>query len=164
MRIVPGYDMYMIDLMGNIYSSCQNGIKKMRARINKSGYLHLGLRKNNKQIDKTIHRLLAITYLGLQEKSSLVVNHLDGNKLNNWIGNLEVTTASQNVLHAHKTGLIQKLFGEDHPRHKLTFIQVREIRRLLPEQTQKEIAKLFNVSMSMISVIKRNLAWQGYIK
>ncbi len=54
-----------------------------------------------------IHRMVALTFLPepLEPVKILDVNHIDGDKLNNYIGNLEWATRSENCTHAYKTGL-----------------------------------------------------------
>lgn len=54
-----------------------------------------------------IHRLVAFTFIGIPEKDNMVVNHIDGNKTNSHLDNLEFITYSDNVKHAHKMGLIK---------------------------------------------------------
>ena len=53
----------------------------------------------------TVHRLVAITFLKQPSIESNQVNHIDGNKTNNCINNLEWCTARENILHAYATGL-----------------------------------------------------------
>lgn len=58
-----------------------------------------------------VHRLLAITFIGRpsrridKEYAQLEVNHIDGNRLNNDLTNLEWVTGNENIVHAHLTGL-----------------------------------------------------------
>jgi hypothetical protein len=51
-----------------------------------------------------LHRLLALAFIENIENKPFV-NHIDGNKLNNTLDNLEWVTSSENNLHAHKVGL-----------------------------------------------------------
>jgi hypothetical protein len=51
-----------------------------------------------------VHQLMMRAFVG--HPNGLVVNHKDGNKLNNTLENLEYVTNSENVLHAHKNGLM----------------------------------------------------------
>ncbi|CAE7513541.1 unnamed protein product [Symbiodinium necroappetens] len=51
-----------------------------------------------------VHRLVAATFLGKAESSELVVNHLDSNRANNHMENLEYATRSQNLSHAYRQG------------------------------------------------------------
>lgn len=57
-------------------------------------------RNHQKQI--TVHRLVMTTFKG---DSKLDINHVDGNKFNNHISNLEYITHSDNLKHAFKTGI-----------------------------------------------------------
>lgn len=72
--------------------------------IGKNGYKHVDLRKNGKGVKVAVHRLLATTFIPNPDQKR-TVNHLDGDKLNNTITNLEWATDSENVQHAYDTGL-----------------------------------------------------------
>lgn len=89
------------------------------------------------------HRLIWVLTHGQSEDTSLVLNHIDGNKLNNAISNLELVTHKRNINHAIQTGLIPVSKGEDRPNAKFTNEQVREFRRLyaLGEISIEEIAE-----------------------
>lgn len=68
------------------------------------GYYSVTLRVNNLYVKERVHRLVGFTFLeGYQEK--YVINHKDGNKLNNHISNLEWCTYKHNLKHAINTGL-----------------------------------------------------------
>ncbi len=106
--IYPGIDLsgkYLISNTGQIYSSKTKKILKQT--LNKStGYYGIcisnGGRKKKKMI-KT-HIAVAMTFVGGYKKG-LVVNHIDGNKTNNYYTNLEWVTNQENTIHAHKMGL-----------------------------------------------------------
>lgn len=65
---------------------------------------HVELWKNNKRKVKLIHRLVAETFIPNPEGKPQV-NHIDGNRMNNSVENLEWCTGSENSKHAYKTGL-----------------------------------------------------------
>ena len=68
------------------------------------GYLNIRLSKNNIRKTYSVHRLVAEAFISnLEAKGE--VNHIDGNKQNNNINNLEWVTSSENQLHAYKNGL-----------------------------------------------------------
>ena len=72
----------------------------------KSGYLRLTLRVDEKKVRVLLHRLVAELFLDSREGKS-VINHLDGDKLNNNATNLEWCTHSENSKHAVSLGLIK---------------------------------------------------------
>lgn len=69
-----------------------------------NGYLYVDLRKDGKGTKVALHRLLALTFIENPE-NKYTVNHIDGNKLNNTLENLEWNTVAENTQHAYDTGL-----------------------------------------------------------
>lgn len=77
----------------------------LKSWVQNSGYEVVSLRLNGKTKDFLVHRLIGKTFLeNFSEK--LDINHIDGNKRNNCLSNLEVCTRSYNILHARKIGLV----------------------------------------------------------
>jgi hypothetical protein len=103
-----------------------------------SGYIYL--RVNIKKY--ALHRLVALTFLeNIYNKP--FVNHIDGNKLNNNVNNLEWVTCSENNLHSHKIGLTNG--------HKRKIIQCDlEMNEIKKFDTIKEAGLLLNISYSCI--------------
>lgn len=76
-------------------------IRDKAIHLNNKGYKYVTLDKNKKFL---IHRLLAIAFIpNLENKPN--INHIDGNRLNNSLDNLEWCTQQENMMHAHATGL-----------------------------------------------------------
>lgn len=71
---------------------------------NKLGYSQVSLSKHDKQHSRRVHRLVAEAFI-LNPDKKTQVNHINGNKDNNKVENLEWCTKSENELHAYKTGL-----------------------------------------------------------
>lgn len=87
------------------------------------------------------------------------INHIDCNKQNNMVENLEWVTTQENQTHAMDNGLYKVL--DNHPRTNLTLEQVVEIKNLLSQnKSPKEIATLFNVKRSCIYDIKLGRSWK----
>ena len=97
---------YLISANGEVFSEYKNIFFKYSTT--QHGYSSVTLSVNGKKIMKYIHRLVAEYYLGFQEKGGRVINHIDGNKQNNNISNLEIISSSENLLHAYKMGLKEK--------------------------------------------------------
>lgn len=167
---VIGFEgMYQVSNLGNVKSldrfvysgrnktRIQHG-KPKKPTINQDGYSYVLLYKNNKIKQSLNHRLAAIAFIPNPENKE-TVNHIDGDKNNNNISNLEWCTMSENVKHAWRTGLSKPKFGNKANNRKLTEKQVSEIKLLLGTITHKEIAIIYNVSRSAISMIACNKNW-----
>lgn len=100
---------YQISNLGNIKSlnyKRSNISKLLKFKKNKDFYPTILLSKNNISKRYTIHRLLAIHFIP-NPNNYKCVNHIDGNKLNYSLDNLEWCTHSQNTTHAFKIGLMK---------------------------------------------------------
>lgn len=98
---------YYIDIEGKCYNT---KTKKYLQGSIKRGYRVYEIRYNNKKYEYLAHRLVALYFLPRNEGKD-VVNHKDGNKLNNCLNNLEWVTMQENNIHAYETGLKQKTNG-----------------------------------------------------
>lgn len=93
---VPGYPSLGATRDGSIYRRYEQKWVKQKGH-NVNGYISISV--GHKM--RLAHRLVAITFLGLDERSGLVVNHLNLNKSDNRVENLEVCTPAHNTRHAH---------------------------------------------------------------
>lgn len=122
----------------------------------------------NSKVDKKgrhwkLSRLVAYLFVD-GYKSGLVVNHINGNKLDNHYKNLEWCTVSQNTQHAYDTGLIKKPIGEKNPRSKLNEFNVLAIYTLRNRFTYKELSSHYSVSDSTIFDIFKKRTWNHILK
>lgn len=112
---IQGYEnMYQVSDLGRIRSldrvnSLGQNIKgKIRkTRMDNRGYPIVRLSKEGKYKDLPIHRLVAIAFIPNPDNKE-TVNHIDGDKINWSIGNLEWMTTEENTKHAFNTGLNDK--------------------------------------------------------
>ena len=82
-------------------------VNNKKKTINKGGYVYYDLYKNQKRKRYFAHQLVYLTFIGDYDRK-LDINHIDCNKQNNEISNLELTTRSENMKHAVRNGLCKK--------------------------------------------------------
>ena len=99
---INGYDNYSISTNGQIRNDITGKIKAIR--VNRRGYPIVDLYLDGNRQTERIHRLVASTYISNPDNKPQI-NHIDGNKRNNDISNLEWCTASENMIHAFENGL-----------------------------------------------------------
>lgn len=103
---VSGYEgLYRISNSGKVYSCRRN--KEMRP-ADSNGYFIVCLCKNSNYKVKSVHRLVAEAFIPNTNNFN-VVNHIDGNKKNNRVDNLEWCTQKQNVRHCISMGQFSKM-------------------------------------------------------
>ena len=132
----------------------------LKPYISNKGYERLSLCNDNGVTNKLVHRLVLEAFKPHVNMGDLQVNHIDGDKLNNHLTNLEWVTGRDNILHAYDIGLIDKK-GERGSNAKLSNANVLEIlRRLDTGSSQREIALDYGVSKSCITKINRGYSWK----
>lgn len=111
--IIPEHPNYSISSCGRVKSfknrSKTGGI--MKPRLDRYGYYHIGIWEEDKKHHPTIHRLVAKSFIPNPDNLP-ALNHIDGNKTNNHISNLEWCSHQHNTQHAHSMGLCKT--GGDH--------------------------------------------------
>lgn len=130
----------------------------------KDGYLILGLYRNGKSKTVRVHRLVAKAFIenpyNLPE-----INHIDENKTNNHVENLEWCTTAYNLTYGHRLDYVR---GEKAPKAKLTHDQVKEIRRIYIKGDlqfgQSALSKKYGVSHPAIACIVKNKTWRHLLK
>lgn len=117
---IKGFEgIYQVSNMGNVRSldrtvHYKNGRKRfykgqiLAPHIETLGYLSVCLLKNSKRTYVRIHRLVADAFMTNNHQKP-EVNHIDGNKKNNAVSNLEYATHSENMQHAVKNGLKKRV-------------------------------------------------------
>lgn len=125
---------------------------------NGDGYLKYKLCINGKEKSVISHRLVANEFLE-NPFNKPQVNHKNGIKYDNRVDNLEWVTSSENVIHSLANNLKIPQKGSEHGMSKLTEKEVLEIRAIGRTKTLKEVGKMYNVDMSLISLILLNKIW-----
>lgn len=149
----------------SIFGELKGTWKKQQLKnqtTNRYGYKTSKLCKEGHCRRLTIHRLVAKAFLPNPENRRQV-NHIDGDKTNNRLDNLEWASHSENIRHAYATGLMNTdhLVGENSVNAKLTWEKVREIRKQLSEGARvKDLAQQYGVSSGTITYIKQQKTWK----
>lgn len=107
--VVDFEGLYQVSNKGNFrrHENSNFKTKERTLHLNRLGYLYATLSKKGKSVKKTVHQLVARAFIPNFEYGD-VVNHIDGNKLNNWVSNLEKSNHQDNNIHSYTTGLRSK--------------------------------------------------------
>ena len=160
-KSIPGYEnLYEVDEEGYVYSLRKGIIIKPVQMQN--GYLYAHLCNGKKTKFVRIHRLVAEAFLPNPNKYGQV-NHINGNKHDNRVANLEWCDGYQNMSHAIANGLF-KPKGEDNPACKLSAEIVKQIRKEYQHGSHdfgtRALGKKYGVSSVMIGKIVRGENWK----
>lgn len=156
-------DKFEISTYGNLRNKQTGTIYKLV--IDNHGYLGtvvtLGSKNNIKKI--FAHIAVADTFIP-NPYNRPVINHIDGNKTNNKIDNLEWCTIQENNIHAIQNNL-HKIYGADNPNNKLSKENVQYIRKNYKPYSKihgsRALAKKFNVAHQTILSIVNNKTWKN---
>lgn len=145
-RDIPGFPDYQAGDRGRIRSRKTGAWQVLRQTPHRgNGYLVISPRVGGRYVTRSVHRLVTLAFFG--DAAGRDVNHINGNKHDNRLDNLEYLSRGENHRHAYRTGL------RDAVGRKLTDDQVQHIAALRGRATQTEIARLFGVSRSIIGRI-----------
>lgn len=149
-----GHQVSSIGRVRRLWTFWKNGEEResiFKIPIKKNGYTAITLQHGRERMEYClIHRLVAKAFLGNPPTSEHQVNHKDGDKTNNKVGNIEWATSHENLVHGREMGLIPRICGIAEMSRKLTEDDVREIRA--KGYTAKETATIYGV--------RREYAWR----
>lgn len=158
-KIIPGYkNEYMVSSFGRIKSlKVRKGeLKERIISLNTRKFYKLAvLTIDGKENYKPIHKLVAQNFIP-NPKNKPYVNHIDGNKKNNKISNLEWVTASENNLHSFKMGRCRgnKKYTEEQIR------KIHLIRRGNGFASYKYISAEMGIPIGTIGNVLRGNVWR----
>lgn len=119
-----------------------------------SGYLTYGSKLG------FVHRLVYETFVG-EIPIKYEINHLDFNKSNNRLDNLELVTRSENQIHAINGNRTKKITGENNPMASLTENNVLEIYQMIKDGSDNiDIAIKFHIHDKYVSLIRHGKRWK----
>ncbi|WP_052493601.1 NUMOD4 domain-containing protein [Levilactobacillus brevis] len=134
---IPGFEKkYQVSNLGRIKSLDRmrrkhhypGRVLNTTKRLTHDGYARVPIRDDfGKQHEYRVNKLVATVFIP-NPKGKSSINHIDGNKLNNAVCNLEWVTRSENMKHAYLHGLKKPVTGTKNGNAKLTAEQVMTIR------------------------------------
>ena len=146
---VKGYEgLYEVSDQGRVRNP-RTGLVH-RAPAGSRGYREVHLRRKGKGKTFRVHALVLTAFVSIRPEG-LECRHLDGNKLNNAVSNLEWGTSKENSndIRSYGNSLAKKL-TED---------QARLIKYNHQFQSLKEVAAIYDIHFSLVSLIRRNKVW-----
>ena len=161
-------DMYKVSNRGRIKNISKGNI--ISGYKHKSGYIYVNLMTDSEQPKSSVfkmHRLVAWEFVNGYSEEKSYVNHIDGNKANNYSYNLEWCTFAENIRHAFITGLQSSRKGSNNANARLSPEDVPIICRTIAhfkgdlKQTYDQLLKIgMNVKYSHITSIKYKRIWK----
>lgn len=149
---IKDFENYTIDENGNIFNS--KGLQ-LKPQFNIDGYLVVNLCKDGKYKHLRVNRLVALTFLPNPEDYP-VVNHIDHDKTNNKLSNLEWCTVKYNTRES------VRLQPEKHKYlATITSDQAHSICKMIEQgSTNKDICETLNVSRDVVKKIREGRSWR----
>lgn len=129
--------------------------KLLTQTLHHTGYLVVGV--INKQY--RVHRLVWEYFNGSIPKDKCI-NHIDGNKQNNCLYNLECVSYKENTKHAFDNGLMQGQPGENNSRAKLSNERALKLFSLLPMHSNDYLGEMFELHPRYVSLIRHKRRWK----
>jgi hypothetical protein len=164
-KYIHGYDnRYQVSNFGRVRSLRGRHNKPYReplvlsATFDGNGYLKVNLYCKQKLQSRTVHSLVAESFIGTRPINH-DVNHIDGNKSNNNLNNLEYLTKSKNKLHAISIGLIDT--RKYRSNNKVSIDNVKIIKQLISEgRSDRQIGDMFKIHKATVNDIRHNKTWK----
>jgi len=170
-KTIPDFSRYEASNTGLLRSNNYKRTGKtkvLKPAINPRGYPQTMLQKDDGTYSsKPVHYFVTRAFFGPRPQE-LTVDHIDGNKQNNTISNLEYVTRSENCKRAVKTGLWEIKHGSKNGNSKITESQVKEIRDYYAQfkkgekYGRKALAEKYGISESHLKDIlsRRRNVWK----
>jgi hypothetical protein len=153
---ITGHENYIVTDSGEVINTNTN--QAMKKQLNNCGYYRVALSKSGKTKRHFVHRLVASAYL--ENKGNLPqVNHINGNKLDNHVKNLEWCTASDNHKHSfkHLNRPVTKVFDTDNGKTKIKKEDIPRLIEIKKTSTYRSMALVLGVHPKYLSSLLRGL-------
>ncbi len=149
---IPDFERYEIDRYGSVFSMIKTPETLLKLKRTRKCYLTVRIMSNNgTKKTLSVHRLVAKLFIENPENKPQV-NHVDGNKQNNHVSNLEWCTARENVRHAYASGLVK--VGIENIKNRFSDFDIKTMKEMFDSgRSVRSIGKHFGVGHKHISMI-----------
>jgi len=150
-RVIEEAPRYFVSNEGRVWSSITERI--LKPGFGGAGYPQVMLRDGGKYLNRYVHVLVAEAFID-NRKPGFEINHIDGDKTNNFVWNLEWTTHSANLQHARSIGR-----SPGKPKKRIRVVETGD-----EFESQNACAKIYGLQISGISNCLNGIAKQhkGY--
>lgn len=156
---------YYLTKDGRVWSGKYH--RPLSTALDKDGYVKVTLVSPGKKRHRySVHRLMMENYRPIKDMDKMQVNHIDGNKQNNHLSNLEWCTCKENIHHAMKNNLRHDQKGENNNGSKYTEKQILEAIEMIKSKkyTGKEIDEKMGFCSDYANMIRRKERWAHLTK
>lgn len=161
-------NIYFVSSFGRVFSNGYKSLhnqesKFLNLELSNTGYLRVHLVANdNNAKHYNVHRLVLESFAPVENMEKLFVNHIDGNKTNNNISNLEWTTPEQNAQHAILNNFVKWKSGDNCSWSTIDQNKADQIAQLLSSCcfTNVEIANIVGCNVSIVRNILHGISWR----
>ena len=162
---IEGYEgIYQISDTGEVWTFKHKSPKPLKKRLNADGYVKASLTKDGRMKDYRVHRLVAEAFIPNPENKE-TVNHIDGDKENNHVANLEWATRSEQNLHSYSLGLKKAILGHENSNAKLKPDNVKYIRKHYIKGDKEfgamNLGRKFNIGATSIENIVKGRTYKN---
>lgn len=165
---IPGYaGKYFINEHGHVWSVAKSRLMSPQTDVTHPYPWVLLTKPDKKKQPTTVYFLMRLVWMPPApgpigtNRGEWCVNHIDGDKTNSHVSNLEWVTTSENVKHAWRTGLNRTVIGEQSNNSRFTSEQVRRIRmRLLSGEKTQALANELDVNVALIKKMQWFVSWK----
>lgn len=150
-------NVYYISNYGRIFSLARGNLYQIAISYTQDGYQIVSLNGSVPGSRRTyrINRLVLLYFNYIPNSWNYDSDHIDGDKNNNYIGNLRWVTHKENMESAIKNGIVKRMFDEN------DIIDIK--RRLVNGESNISIANLYNTTADNIGAIKRGISYKDIV-
>lgn len=153
---IPEFPSYSVTPDGTVLSAKQGGLRALKPIASKDGHLYVFLYRGGQMHKMWLHKAVLLAYVGPPAEGQ-ECRHLDGVPSRNHLDNLRWGTRQENADDKQRHGTQQR--GEKSGTHKLTEVDVLEIRQRIGTMPLRALAKEYGVSHTAIRRAALGIKW-----